>query len=72
MKLAIILITMGLLISVLTFIYISKDDIRDQGIIINEDNKIGFEKVGVYYNLDNPNKTYIRDGDNFKEVEING
>lgn len=28
------------------------------------------EKVGLYYNLDNPNKTYIRDGEGFKEVDL--
>lgn len=24
------------------------------------------QKVGLYYNLDNPNKTYVRDGEGFK------
>ena len=73
--------TIGVLVFVVAliiygiWIYEKVKDIEEER-LINKTNETSKEiqnpneKIGIYYDLDNPNKTYIRNEEKFEEVDL--
>lgn len=57
-----------LLVVSLMFIFIDSSDELE----IPSEEEVQVEKIPLYYNLDNPEKVYTREGEDFVEVKING